>query len=65
MDKSYINEIRGETAFESRLFSGFADAFPNPYAILEPPFCMEMMYRRIENEQMKKKMAEMRAKKLN
>ena len=49
MDKSYKSTLKGESDFETRLFTGLN--CPNPYEILEPPFCMEMTLRRIEKMQ--------------
>ena len=49
MDKTYKSTLKGERDFENRLFSGFSS--PNPYEILEPPFCMELTLRRIEKMQ--------------
>jgi len=44
----YIS-MMGETEFESRLFSGFASP-SSPQEMFEPPFCSELMARRIEHE---------------
>ena len=41
-----INELTGETQFETSLFTGFATS--NPYEIFEPRPCMELMERRIQ-----------------
>jgi hypothetical protein len=41
--------MMGETEFESRLFSGFASS-SSPHEMFEPPFCSELMARRIEHQ---------------
>jgi len=52
MDKEYISGLTGESYFETRLFSGFAfaSASPSPQEMFEPPFCSELLARKIEYE---------------
>jgi len=54
MDKEYLSGLAGESYFETRLFSGFAfasaSATPSPQEMFEPPFCSELLARKIEYE---------------